>query len=83
MLSLFPWNSLVCGPAPQVYFWFFVYAGLLPALHYRLIAMAFWGGLAFKARLVAPPATPFVLPGKSAIGSTTALALAAPLKFSP
>ena len=56
------------GPAPQVCFWFFV-TRLLPALYYRLKALApGFGALASKTGV---------------IGSTTALALAPPLKVSP
>jgi hypothetical protein len=77
------WDSLVCGPAPQVYFWFFATRVAIPGRCIIVWKLWLWllvlGALAFKTRVRCPPA--FVLFGKSEIGST--LALAAPLKTSP
>ena len=59
-------------------------AGLLPAsLYTRLIATAFWGPGNSAQGPLPSLELPGVLPGKSAIGSTTAPALADPLKASP
>ena len=49
-----PWDSPVCGPAPQVYFWFFITRGCYPR-YSRLIAMAFLGALAFWDTTSCPP----------------------------
>jgi hypothetical protein len=48
-----PWDSLVCGPAPQVYFWFFVARGTTRAV-LSSDCNRFFGAVAFKTRLVAP-----------------------------
>jgi hypothetical protein len=57
------------GPRPK-FISGLCYVGFYP----RCIIVWFLGALAFETRLRPPPATPFVLFGKSAIGSTTALA---------
>jgi hypothetical protein len=73
--------AMCVGPHPAL-FLVLHYAGLLPAsLHTRLIATAFWGPDDFSTRLVTPPKS-CLLFGKSATGSTTAPALAGPLKAS-
>jgi hypothetical protein len=69
------------GPHPK-----FISGSLLRGVITRAVLSSncygFLGALAFETRLVAPLATFFVLSEKSAISSTTAPALAAPLKGS-
>jgi hypothetical protein len=78
-----PWDSPVRGPAPSSISGSLHYAVLLPALYSRLIATVFWGAGNSAQGPLPSLELPGVLLGKSAIGSTTAPAVADPPRAPP